>query len=249
MDVGKIANNIAAAANTYVSKETNKDNDVKKYSVSGKTIGQPKLSKEAKKYYEELQAKYKNLDFILVSKDMKEVAKANATSYANPSKMVVLIDEEKVERMSVDEKFRKQYEGIIESASKKLPAMQQELGKKENVKGFGMEIKEDGRKSFFAIMDKSFKDQASRIKEQRAKKSAKKKAEQKKSEKREKEEKLETKLKEKRLIEKKSSKEIITADSLEALKKKIDEYNYMQRADNVKSEEEKTIGSFFDIKG
>ena len=74
-------------------------------------------------------------------------------------------------------------------------------------------------------------------------------AEQKKSEKREKEEKLETKLKEKRLIEKKSSKEIITADSLEALKKKIDEYNYMQRADNVKSEEEKTIGSFFDIKG
>ena len=249
MDVGKITNNMGAVANTYASKDTNKDNEVKKYSVSGKTIGQPKLSKEAKKYYEELQTKYKNLDFILVSKDMKEVAKANASSYANPSKMVVLIDEEKVELMSEDEKFRKQYEGIIESASKKLPALQQELATKENVKGFGMEVKEDGRKSFFAIMDKSFKDQANRIKEQRAKKSAQKKAEQKKSEKREREEKLETKLKEKRLSEKQSSKEIITADSLEELKKKIDEYNYMQRADNVKSEEEKTIGSFIDFKG
>ena len=38
----------------------------------------------------------------------------------------------------------------------------------------GMEVKEDGRKSFFAIMDKSFKDQANRIKEQRAKEVPKK---------------------------------------------------------------------------
>ena len=249
MDVGKLTNNIGATAHTYASKEINKDNEVKKYSVSGKTIGQPKLSKEAKKYYEELQAKYKNMDFILVSKDMKETAKANAGQYANPSKMVVLIDEEKVEQMSADEKFRKQYEGVIEAASKKLPLLQQELGKKENVKGFGMEVKDDGRKSFFAIMDKSFKDQANRIKEQRAKKSEEKKAEQKKSEKREREEKLETKLKEKRLSKKKSSEEIITADSLEELKKKIDEYNYMQRADNIKTEKEKMIGSFIDFKG
>ena len=33
MDVGKITN--SAMANTYASKETNKENDVKKYSVSG----------------------------------------------------------------------------------------------------------------------------------------------------------------------------------------------------------------------
>lgn len=248
MDIGNNINNIYTIANVYASKEIN-NHDEKKYSISGKTIGQPKLTKEAKSYYEELQAKYKNMDFILVSKDMKEVAKNNASSFANPSKMVVLIDEEKIERMANDETFRKQYEGIIESASKKLPMLQQEFGNKENVKGFGMEVKEDGRKSFFAIMDKSFKDQANRIKEQRAKRSAEKKAEQKKADKKEKQEKLESKLKEKRLKSKESQEEIITADSIEELKKKIDEYNYMYKADYIETEEEKNIGSLFDYKG
>lgn len=49
MDVGKIINNLDAMSNIYISKEINKDNEVKKYSVSGKTIGQPKLTKEGKK--------------------------------------------------------------------------------------------------------------------------------------------------------------------------------------------------------
>lgn len=53
------------------------------------------------------------MDFILVSKDQKANAQANAASYANAGKMVVLIDEEKVERMAADENYRKQYEGII----------------------------------------------------------------------------------------------------------------------------------------
>ena len=44
------------------------------------------------------------------SKDMKETAKANAGQYANANKMVVLIDEEKIERMADDESYRKQYE-------------------------------------------------------------------------------------------------------------------------------------------
>ena len=40
------------------------------------------------------------IDFILVSKDQKANAQANAASYANGNKMVVLIDEEKIERMA-----------------------------------------------------------------------------------------------------------------------------------------------------
>ena len=76
--------------------------------MTGKTIGQPKLSENAKKYYEELKSKYQNMDFILVSNDMKEMAKVNAGSFANPQKMVVLIDEEKIERMATDEQYRKQ---------------------------------------------------------------------------------------------------------------------------------------------
>ena len=88
----------------------------------GKTIGEPKLSDEAAKYYDQLKSKFGNMDFILVSKDMKEQAKAMASSFANPNKMVVLIDEEKLERMATDEAFRNKYEGIIANAEKKEAA-------------------------------------------------------------------------------------------------------------------------------
>lgn len=97
MDLGAITNSTNAVANTYAAKETKQADEVKKYGVTGKTIGQPKLSENAKKYYEELKSKYQNMDFILVSNDMKEMAKANAGSFANPHKMVVLIDEEKID--------------------------------------------------------------------------------------------------------------------------------------------------------
>ena len=148
MDVGTITNNANATANTYASKENKPADEVKKYGVAGKNIGQAKLSETAKKYYEELKAKYKDMDFILVSKDMKEAAKANAGKYANPNKMVVLIDEEKIERMAQDEQFRKQYESVIASAQKKLPQLQQALGNSANIKGFGMQVNNDGFQRF-----------------------------------------------------------------------------------------------------
>ena len=112
-----------------------------------------------------------------------------------------------------------------------------------------MEVKEDGRKSFFAIMDKSFKDQSNRIKETRAKKIAERKAQQKKAEKLEKQEKIEERIIEKRLEKKKSDKEIITANSMDELLRKIDEYNYNMKADNVQIEDEKKLGSLFDFRG
>ena len=184
MDVGTITNSTNAVANTYAAKETKTADEVKKYGVSGRTIGQAKLSENAKKYYEELKAKYKDMDFILVSSDMKEAAKANAGKYANPNKMVVLIDEEKIERMAQDEQFRKQYESVIASAQKKLPQLQQALGNSANIKGFGMQVNNDGRASFFAVMDKSFKSQAERLEKQRAEKKEEKKVAEKKQRKR-----------------------------------------------------------------
>lgn len=86
----------------------------------GKTIGNAKLSEEGVKYYQELKKKYSNMDFILVSKEQKANAQANAASYANGNKMVVLIDEEKIERMATDENYRKQYEGIIFCSSEEI---------------------------------------------------------------------------------------------------------------------------------
>lgn len=245
MDVGTITNSTNAMANTYATKETKQADEVKKYGVSGRTIGQAKLSENAQKYYEELKTKYKDMDFILVSKDMKEVAKANVGKYANPNKMVVLIDEEKIERMAQDEQFRKQYESVIASAQKKLPQLQQALGNSANIKGFGMQVNNDGRASFFAVMDQSFKSQAERLEKQRDEKKAEKKAAEKKAEKKEREERLE----EKRLNHKETKEEILTADSIEELTKKIYDYNYLQMADNVKVEAEKFVGTVIDFKG
>ena len=148
MDLGAITNSTNATGNTYAAKEMKQTEEVKKYGVPGRTIGQAKLSENAKKYYEELKSKYQNMDFILVSKDMKEMAKASAGSFANPHKMVVLIDEEKIERMAADETFRKQYESVIASAQQKLPQLQKELGNSSNVKGFGIQVNDNGAASF-----------------------------------------------------------------------------------------------------
>lgn len=245
MDVGTFTNRTGTAMSSYVGKETKQADEAKKYNVTGKTIGQPKLSENAKKYYEELKAKYQNMDFILVSSDMKEMAKANAGSFANPLKMVVLIDEEKIERMAEDEQFRKQYESVIASAQKKLPELQQAIGNSPNVKGFGMQVNDNGAASFFAVMQKSFDEQADRLEKQRAEKREEKKAAQKKAEKKEREEQLE----EKRTQKKESQEVIIYADSVEELKKKVEDYNYNYMADSVKTDTEKYLGTVIDFKG
>ena len=103
----------------------------------GRTIGQPELSEKAAKYYEQLKKKYGNYDFILVSRDQKENAKANAAKYANGYKTVVLIDEDKIEQMATDEKFRKQYEGILSGAAAQIQQLKTSLQSSgAQVKGF-----------------------------------------------------------------------------------------------------------------
>ncbi len=232
-------NTVGAAMNAYATQETATHN------TSGKTIGQPKLSEKAQKYYDELKSKYQNLDFVLVSKDMKEMAKANAASFANPNKMVVLIDEEKIERMAEDEQFRKKYEGIIASAGTKLPELGQAIGNTSGVKGFGMQVNDDGSTSFFAVMQKSFDAQAKRIEEIRAEKREEKRLAEKKADKKE----WEERLNEKRAANKAARDEVITAGSIEELIQKIEEYNFNYRADTVQTEAEKYVGTTIDFKG
>ena len=117
--------------------------DTKKNKVSGATIGDPKLSEKAAKYYEKLKKKYSNMDFILVSEDKKAEAQANAGKYANANRMVVLIDTEKIERMAEDNKYRKQYEAIISGATNQLSQLKSSLGANaSSVKTYGMQVKE-----------------------------------------------------------------------------------------------------------
>lgn len=115
----------------------------------GRTIGQPELSEKAAKYYEQLKKRYGNYDFILVSRDQKENAKANAAKYANGYKTVVLIDEDKIEQMATDEKFRKQYEGILSGAAAQIQQLKTSLQSSgAQVKGFGMQVNDGGTLSF-----------------------------------------------------------------------------------------------------
>lgn len=263
MDVGTITNNSNMVVNSNVTKETRQSDVVKKYGVTGKTIGQPRLSEEAKKYYEELKSKYQDMDFILVSKDMKETAKAKAGSFANPHKMVVLIDEEKIERMASDEQFRKQYEGLITAAQKKIPELEKSLSKVPNVMGYGMQVNDNGTTSFFAVMNKSFDEQAQRLEDRREEKLAEKKAAQKKALKEQQQEMQEEKRAEKKAQEalnsenvrdlfgeyKKDDVVIVSAASVDELLRKVEEYNFSYRADTVKSQAEKYIGTVIDFKG
>ncbi len=226
--------------NTQVTDVYTTGTPAKKTGVTGKTIGQPELSEKAAKYYEELKSRYSGMDFILVSSDMKETAQANAAAYANPNKMVVLIDEEKIERMAEDEQYRKKYEAVIASAGTKLPELKQALGNTTGVKGFGMQVNDNGASSFFAVMQKSFDEQAERIKEIR---------EEKKAEKREAEKKAEKEAREERIYGSRDEEVVITADSIEELVRKIEEYNFSDRADNIKTESEKYLGTAIDFRG
>lgn len=175
----------------------------------GTVIGDVSLSKEASDYYNKLKAKYGNMEFVLVSKDQKAAVQANASRYGNAKKPVVLIDDEKLERMATDKDFREKYEGIISMAQNQLTAMKNDLSASgAAIKNFGMSVNSDGSTDYFAVMEKSNKAQAERIEKKReekaqAKKDAKK-AEHKKAEKKKAEAKAEAKKAEKKKTEAKA---------------------------------------------
>lgn len=249
-NVSSMAGNVATYNNQSV-KETNKGekkSGVDMTKVSGKTIGNPKLSDEASKYYEQLKKKYSNMDFILVSKDKKEQAKSQAASYANTNKMVVLIDEDKIERMAADENYRKQYEGIIANAATKISKLGTSLGTaKADVKGYGMQVNDDGTATYFAVLKKSSAAQKDRIEKNAAKKKAQKKEEEKKAAKKEKQEKLSKTDKDKTSVSEDEDTITITASSVDELIKKIEEQSQLNMSDNVLTAKEKFVGQKFDF--
>lgn len=234
--------------------EAAKEEKVTESKDYGKTIGDPTLSKEAQKYYERLKKKYGNYDFILVSADQKANAQANAAKYANNVKTVVLIDEDKIEKMATDENYRKKYEGILSGATSQLAQLKTSIEKSgANVQGYGMQVNDGGTTSFFAVLKKSSADQKARLEKTAAKKKAEKKASEKKAEKK----KVESKKEQERLEKTKDSKVndsddsdtvTITAGSMEELMKKIEEYTFSDRSDSVQTESEKMMGQHVDFK-
>lgn len=234
------------------------DKTAKKSKVSGRTIGDPVLSDKAKKYYEQLKAKYSNMDFILVSPEQKEEAESKKGMYQSSKELIVLIDSDKIEKMAEDEEYRTKYEGILSNATSQLSQMKDSLGSKaDSVSSFGMTFDDNGNTSFFAVVDKSLAAQKERIADKKeAAAEEKKKAQKKTQEKRAEERKADRADKNKKMdsADKTNSKEkssdadkvTVSASSWEELLKKIDNVIYESRADSVLTKEEKAVGQSFD---
>ena len=245
----------------------------------GMTIGDVKLSDGAKDYYDKLKSKFGGMEFIVVSKDMKDQVKANAAMYGNAKKQVVLIDEEKLERMATDENYRNKYEGIIAMSQAKLTQAKNSLASTgANVKNFGISVDEKGNESFFATVEKSGQAQKERIEKKAAEKKeakkAEKKAEQKKAEKELREKKAEERKTEKKEAEEKllearledgsditvgEGEEAVEADdreyvtissnSLNSLINKVQNYSFGNASDRVITDAEKMVGGHIDFRG
>lgn len=233
----------------------------------GKTVGKPELSEKAKKYYDQLKLQFGNYDFILVSKDQKENAKANAAKYANGQKTVVLIDEEKIEKMATDANYRKKYEAILSGASAQLSQLKDGIAKTgADVKGFGMQVNDNGTTSFFAVLKDSSNAQKARIEkkaaekkasEKAAKKADAKKAQEKKEKQIEKEKadekqkiaKEKQKVEENDEITNKSAKKVISSDSIEDLLSQLEVYAFDKRSNEVQTDAEKLVGQSIDFRG
>ena len=233
---------------------------VPKKTEYGNTIGDVKLSDKAKDYYNQLKGKFHNMEFIAVSKDMKAQVQANAAAYGNANKMVVLIDEEKLERMATDESFRKKYEGIIAMSQTKMAEAKNSLTSSgASVKNFGMSVDSNGKENFFATVEKSQDLQKKRIEKKAAEKKAAKQQEKKKAEKKAQEERIQ-KAKDKKAEKTDSDKEdaeaidneeyiTFEANSVDELLFKVQNYSYNSAAGRVMTESERMVGSKFDIKG
>lgn len=248
--VSSVEENAARIYGTEMEKavDARKTDDTRKTGNYGRTIGQPKLSDKAAKYYEELKKKFSNMDFILVSADQKAAAQAQAGSFANPVRTVVLIDEEKLEKMAEDEVFRAKYEGIIRGASAQMNQLKKSIGSNSGVKGFGMQVNDNGTTSFFAVVDKSLAAQKDRIAKKAAEKKENAKKDAKKAEKKQQAEALEERRNSGKTGRTDGDYVTVTASSIEELKKKVDNVLYAAWSDYARTDEERLWGQNIDFR-
>ncbi|SDB12100.1 DUF6033 family protein [Eubacterium oxidoreducens] len=216
----------------------------------GLSIGEVQLSDEAKSYYEELKNKFSGAQFILVSKDMKSQVQANAAAYGNANKMVVLIDEEKLEMMANDESFRKKYEGIISMAQSQMAAAKDSLASTgANVKNYGISVGADGSMKYFATLEKATQAQSKRIEKKREERRKDRVEENKKANK-EQQRKRTTDAKTQDVEPKEEQEYVLfTAKSPERLYDKVAAYAYDNLTNSVRTQEERNRGQNIDFAG
>lgn len=256
MDMNGLTNSgyTGAAASPRLAKESRtgsaaKSESSERKTVGGRTIGEPKLSDKALKYYEQLKQKYSNMDFILVSPEMKEEAESKKGTYKSNKELLVLIDSDKIEEMAANESVRKQYENILSSATAQVAQMKMQMGSNaDRVRSFGMTFDDKGTASFFAVVDKSLAAQRERIATKRednakGKKEASEKAQAKKAEKAKENKRTGTK----ESGREESDSVMVTANSWNELLRKIDEVIITGKTDKILTEQEQKIGQKFDL--
>ena len=225
-----ILSSLSGKYDNKVNKETAKV-------VNGKnSIGNPKLSDAASKYYEELKAKYSDMEFVIVDDAHIDSAKEQASNIRSDKSMLVLISESELEEMAVNEETRAKNEKLIEDAKAQMPDLLKQLeASGASVKSFGIEIK-DGTTSFFAVLDKAAEAQKECIEAKQEEKRAEKKADTKDSS----AEKVKQPNKKEDLV-------TVSAGSIDELIKKIQDVAYEAKADAVVTEQEKMVGQHLDL--
>lgn len=233
---------VDGAAGRYENSRVNKAGDY------GNTIGDVKLSDKGAKYYEELKKKYSDMDFVLVSNDEVNGAEQKAAKYANPDRTLVLIDEDKIEKMAEDENYRKKYEDIIGNADAQLDQMKQKLagGTLASVKTFGIKVDDSGNSSYFAVVDKSLAAQKERIADSHEKRAEERKAADKKAS----AERLEHSREKFKTNGRGSGEDLetISGSTVDELLKKLNDSYYAGLSDRARTEQEKMLGTNMDFK-
>ena len=159
LGMDRFVNSIANKSETSATKRTEHTKG---------TIGNPKLSETASSYYEDLKAKYGDVEFVLVDDDQSGMAKEQLANYQGNKSLTVFISESELEEMATNEAVRTQNESLIDNAITKMPEMIEQMKESgANIKSFGMEIKDDGSVSYFAVVDQSMQAQKDRIEQKR----------------------------------------------------------------------------------
>lgn len=261
------------AKGSETSKKTSGPGDTDKTSATektekkvktglGRTVGDAGLSEKAAEYYKKLKEKFKDMDFVLVANDKKDMVKKNPAAYVGNAALTVLIDEEKLERMATDKEFAAKYEKIIETAGANLNKLSENLkqsGNANGVTGYGAVIKDDGTVEYFAVVDKQLAAQQARIAEKQAEKKADKKAQAKKEAKEEAEERIKERIEERKEndgpfkpekpIGKPEDMITLKAGSVEELMQKLSDTLQDLKVDSVRTPEEMAVGGSIDFKG
>ena len=159
--------------------------------------------------------------------------------------------------MAADSEYRKKYENILSGAQAKIKELAKSLRNTAGVKGFGIKVNDNGASSFFAAVDKNAKANYKAQQKRMEKKASEKKEAAKKASKKEQEERLERIRGKNRgdrtdwddyEISEDEDIEIVSANSIEELIKKIQNVNYASMSDNVMTEAERAVGGNFDYR-